>query len=301
MNNRGKPLSKLELLKNRLIYLTTLLDQKTNDTSRLRKDINEAWKTVYEYLGKNKSNILDDDMFLNHHWIMYFKYDREEADTYAKFLLNKHFTHKKILSEEIGFKDIKDYVESISKCIRQWFYIHNPSYSHYSKEIKEWLSKLSRVGYGAFTPLLMSVMVREVEESKLLHLIKAAENFVFLVFTISRRPQITQNSHFYKLANMYHKRIEGCDIDYVIEDIDALIYSDTEEYSWLDLENFETFIDKQFKEKEGFYSWNGIKYLLYEYELELQNKAKGESKVIWEEFNKRKKEETIETYIPTRF
>ncbi|WP_312653006.1 DUF262 domain-containing protein [Aminipila sp.] len=66
MNNRGKPLSKLELLKNRLIYLSTLITEEEDIQNRLRRDINEVWKTVYEYLGKNKDNPLDDDDFL---WI----------------------------------------------------------------------------------------------------------------------------------------------------------------------------------------------------------------------------------------
>ncbi|MFV9691889.1 MAG: DUF262 domain-containing protein [Desulfobacteria bacterium] len=85
MNNRGKPLSNLELLKNRLIYLTTLLDDDKSTRERLRKDVNETWKTIYEYLGKNKENPLDDDDFLRNHWIMYFKYDRKESASYAKF------------------------------------------------------------------------------------------------------------------------------------------------------------------------------------------------------------------------
>jgi uncharacterized protein with ParB-like and HNH nuclease domain len=72
MNNRGKPLSNLELLKNRLIYISTLIDIDEDEKRTLRKNINEAWKTVYEYLGKNKEKIMDDDEFLRNHWIMYF-------------------------------------------------------------------------------------------------------------------------------------------------------------------------------------------------------------------------------------
>ena len=71
MNNRGKSLSHLELLKNRLIYLSTLLHEDDETKGRLRRDINETWKTIYEYLGKNKDNPLDDDTFLFNHWIMY--------------------------------------------------------------------------------------------------------------------------------------------------------------------------------------------------------------------------------------
>ena len=65
-NNRGKKLTNLELLKSRLIYLSTLLG---DDTGKgLRPKINDAWKTIYEYLGKNPDKPLDDDEFLRNHW-----------------------------------------------------------------------------------------------------------------------------------------------------------------------------------------------------------------------------------------
>ena len=110
MNNRGKELSKLELLKNRLIYLSTKLhnvdelgdDEFETKKSMLRKDINEVWKTIYSYLGKNPQNVLDDDRFLMLHWIMYFKYDRSESEAYAKFLLDEHFTIKAVYDEKIA-------------------------------------------------------------------------------------------------------------------------------------------------------------------------------------------------------
>ena len=109
MNNRGKPLSTLELLKNRLIYLSTMLEDK-EIIDRLRNEINEAWKTIYEYLGKNKENKLKDDDFLRDHWIMYFTYDRNESKSYAKYLLNEKFTIKNFLNQSIDFKEIQKYI-----------------------------------------------------------------------------------------------------------------------------------------------------------------------------------------------
>jgi uncharacterized protein with ParB-like and HNH nuclease domain len=103
MNNRGKELSKLELLKNRLIYLTTLYSDQELDASErrsLRDTINDAWKEVYYQLGRNKTRPLNDDEFLKAHWTVYFKYSRQTGRDYIDFLLNKQFTtqrvHKKI-------------------------------------------------------------------------------------------------------------------------------------------------------------------------------------------------------------
>lgn len=53
MNNRGKKLSQLELLKNRLIYLTTLYDGIDVGTkTEMRVQINKCWKKLYSYLGE---------------------------------------------------------------------------------------------------------------------------------------------------------------------------------------------------------------------------------------------------------
>jgi uncharacterized protein with ParB-like and HNH nuclease domain len=97
MNNRGKPLSNLELLKNRLIYLSTLFpNEEDAEKELLRKNINACWKTIYEYLGKNKKRLLPDDVFLKAHWIMYFAYSRRKGDDYIRFLLEQFFTAKNI-------------------------------------------------------------------------------------------------------------------------------------------------------------------------------------------------------------
>lgn len=102
MNNRGKPLSNLELLKNRLIYLTTLYPQaEVDDSTRnvSRSYINSAWGEVYNQLGRNKLAPLSDDEFLRAHWIMYFKYSRKRGDDYIDFLLNNYFSPKAILGD----------------------------------------------------------------------------------------------------------------------------------------------------------------------------------------------------------
>ena len=103
MNNRGKKLTNLELLKNRLIYLTTLYDTDkldAMDKAELRKQINDAWKEVYYQLGRNQNSPLSDDEFLRAHWIMYFQYSRQKGDDYIKFLLNK-FSAKNIFNKQI--------------------------------------------------------------------------------------------------------------------------------------------------------------------------------------------------------
>lgn len=298
MNNRGKDLSHLELLKNRLIYLSTLLHESDDTKSRLRKDINETWKTVYEYLGKNKENPLDDDVFLFNHWIMYYTYDRSQSDVYADFLLKRKFTAKNVLNGLLTINDIKDYIDSLAKCVKKWYYIYNIEQSDYSERIKEQIQKLDRVGMGAFPPMIMAVFTKESREDLIWNFLDACERFNFLVFAISHRSSNTQNSNIYRMTREYY--MGDTDIVTITANIDFLTDGEDENYyrGWFDLERFRNHIKELFlkNEKDGFYSWNGLRYFLYEYELFLQNNAN--TKVRWEDFSKRSKEDTIEHIFP---
>ena len=294
MNNRGKPLSKLELLKNRLIYLTTLLDGEERD--QLRSDINEAWKTIYEHLGKNQYARLKDDDFLNHHWIMYFKFDKSESEAYSKFLLGEKFTVRNVIDKKLTSSDIKNYTDSLQKSVKFWFYLFNPEHSGYSDETKEWFQKLNRLGMGAFPPLFMAAM-NNCREDEILRLLQSAEKFIFLVFMLSQRRANTKSNDFYRLANSFYSGKDGQNINKVIETIDSMTQG---EGGWFDLNKFDLHIKELYEkeDREGYYSWNGLRYFLYEYELHLQDVANDNQKVSWSIFNSRKKEETIEHVYP---
>lgn len=102
MNNRGKKLSNLELLKNRMIYLTTLFpadSYRLDEIAEVRATINDSWKSVYKWLGYNKQNPLNDDDFLKGHWIVYFKYSRQMGDDYIRDLLGERFSPKRVFRE----------------------------------------------------------------------------------------------------------------------------------------------------------------------------------------------------------
>ncbi len=101
MNNRGKRLSYLELLKNRLIYLSTLFDNSEDEKNKVRIDINDTWREIYGYLGKNKNFPLSDDEFLQNHWMIYFGYQTRKIQgnqtiPYYTYLLNKYFIQQNI-------------------------------------------------------------------------------------------------------------------------------------------------------------------------------------------------------------
>jgi len=306
MNNRGKPLTTLELLKNRLIYLTTLFKgYSSEEIFKLRNDINNSWKIIYEYLGKNPEKVIKDDDFLKDHWIMYFTYDRSKANVEKEFLLGDYFTQNRVLlkynekakelldseklkQETVDYSDIENYIKNIKEAVKVYFYILNPEKSPYTNEIKEWLRKLNIIGFRAFKPLIMAVLLKydNLDKDKILEVLQLAELYVFIVFIIAKRRGDTGNSKFFKYANEFHK---NNNIDDLIENINNEIYDEDGNYYWLEnLNNFIDEINNLLKNYEGWYSWKYLKYFLYEYEIYLQKEKFQEAvkKVKWEEINK---------------
>lgn len=156
MNNRGKPLSNLELLKNRLIYVSTLFRVNEADKNRLRRDINECWKKIYHILGKSKERVLLDDEFLVTHFMLYFakgiedlekeRYKRRHVvfgEWQSNYLLNDYFVVQKIFDNSLSIEECFDYIESLSECIDFWGDIKNPLSSKYVDEIKEYIDKIN--------------------------------------------------------------------------------------------------------------------------------------------------------------
>ncbi len=300
MNNRGKKLSNLELLKNRLIYLSTKL--KDDDKRILRRDINESWKTIYEYLGKNKDNILNDDTFLKNHWIMYHDYSRKKGNDYIVDLLEDRYVVKKVIDDTLKIEDIRDYIMSLKKSVVHWYYLFNPSEAIYDTKIKFLLDKLHRLGYGAFLPLLMAIFSRDDEYvlDDIVGLLTIMEKYIFLVFKISQRRSNTGDSEFYGYARQYYLGKTS------INDMIGIYNEEENKFtginwwlaSYFDFSQFENYMKEKFSKRDGYYSWNGLNYFLFEYELSLKGKNY-ENKINWYEYSNRKSDYvSIEHILP---
>jgi hypothetical protein len=296
MNNRGKPLSKLELLKNRLIYLSTLLPEPTKQTDRraLRRNVNDAWKTVFEFLGRQKDEPLDDDDFLRAHWIMYFIYAREQAGQFSTFLLNEHFTTARVGAGELTVGELQRYVTSVQDSVRKWHELHFPNrVAGLGEQVRRGLERLGRLRRGAFEPLMMAAMQQHgLNDAELTEFLTAAERFVFAISRLCQRRSDTGDSEFYRLAGQLFRQ------EKTLADATQSVNESTEHYFSAEKAQSET--RDLFLRGAGFYSWEGLRYFLFEYEQHLKNKAGMEtSKLDWDEFATSKKDHvTIEHIYP---
>lgn len=329
MNNRGKKLSNLELLKNRLIYLTTLYEPhelKEDDRINLRIKIDDAWREVYYQLGRNKNHPLNDDEFLVAHWIMSFPYKRKKGSDYIDFLLNEKFTPKNIFEkveipvnsleefEEVKELDVEDddedeneddnqitsrrvsrlkpkeieqYVNSLKAAAVFWYNSSNPfdSGAELTKAEREWLDRLNRIGISYFRPLVTASFLNdEIDSSQRVKLFKAIERFIFIAFRLKNAFSNYRNSEFYRAARLLKSK--EWNIDGIIESLNnRLAFCFDEDDKIFDYAPFKKYIDKHFQNGGGFYSWNGLRYFLYEYEMSLVKK-RGSQKIDWTPFVK---------------
>lgn len=343
MNNRGKNLSTLELLKNRLIYLSTLFGENQKDgREQLRKDINTAWRRIYQYLGKNEKWILSDDDFLRNHWIMYFPYSRKGGREFKSFLLDSFFVPQRVLvglpttfekagleeasdelsdeyedsdlestdsntllieinSSQLTIAAIKDYVKSLEESAKHWFYIHNPTFSDssLSSPEKQWLERLNRLGFAYFKPLILASFFSSNDNLKRSEFFQEVERYNFLLFRVSMIRSNTGDSRYYGYARMhYGKTLKANERQISIDTIVANMQDAINRYC--DSEKFQKFIKDNFERNwNGFYGWGGLKYFLYEYELQLQIEGSHSQKLIqWDNFTIQKEKSSIEHIYP---
>lgn len=355
INNRGKVLSTLELLKNRLIYLSTLFPEaQKKEKITLRKKITDAWRDIYMYLGKAEDGILPDDNFLKNHWFTYYQYNRKEAKAFKEFLLNKEFHPQRIHSSDIPtinpisgnnqsddyrhdnsenedeeyedngngsdrtsekkkpkrpaltIAEIDEYVENLRQSAEKWFYIHTPDFqnSPFNADENKWLRKLNRLGFACFEPI---ILVSSFIDENRVALFKEIEKYIFLVRLVSHGNANADNAFFYNCARKLNERLiskreKKLTISEIVSEIQQKLKGDRfDPKNRFDPENFIKKID--YSDKEGFYTWKGIHYFLYEYDQHVFESKRHESwqqQIEWKKFVEESKGSSIEHIYPQK-
>lgn len=282
MNNRGKSLSHLELLKNRLIYLSTKLAEEDYEKLKLRNAINECWKTIYHQLGRNKDNPLDDDVFLFNHFILFFGKSVNNGNTinyhrlrrgfgsnYQEYLLEVKFTTKSLFSDDedkLTIEELYKYVSSLKTSVEKWYEISNPQGSSLDVDVIKWLEKINRIDSKESLPLIMVSLQKGTAQPLLVKFLISLERLLFTMLLIRRGFGIDFDSGtFVEWASSLSN--DETTLEKIIHKMDETrdtLISDKRIINQ---------ISDSFKDG-GFYRWRGLKYFMYEYEQELKLQSK---------------------------
>lgn len=295
MNNRGKPLSELEKVKNYVLYVASKID----DSNQLGGDINSTWGRVLERLmagGLGRS--VDEDQLLKTHWLMV--YDPNERKWDASGSIKARFDLRNIVGDEGRqqlYREISAYLKSLEEVAlafrdaerpeRAGAFKGLPGGSERQLEIQLWSERLRRIGVVApFRPLLAAVRIKAPE--RYLEFLRASENFSFLAYRVEGCRPYACRSGFFQLAHsIYAGNVKP---DEALDQIRRWVPA------YCNPATFDRFLELDEKAPRNFYAWPGIRYLLYEWEIERAG-AK-QVKLSWKELHKRQPKTTIEHVLP---
>jgi hypothetical protein len=296
MNNRGKPLSEMEKVKNYLLYVSSKIPMEA--AKRLATDINVAWHRILERLmAANASSSAHEDQMLRAHWLM--AYSHEAKKWRGNDSIKEHFNlktyrerHPELLSA------VREYVARLDDFSVAYCDLIKPgrsdAFSRFNDQpesrrtLQLAATKLGRLEtLVSFLPLFAAVRARHPDDpAACLRFLELGEKYAFRVFRSAQRRANAGQTTLFKLGHeLFHGRIS---LDASLSQIQGLLlhYAPTGEFR------------KTLDEPADWYRRYSLTYFLYEYEAHLAA-ARGEApKLTWEDFSRSDKKKTIEHILP---
>ncbi|MCQ2699049.1 DUF262 domain-containing HNH endonuclease family protein [Helicobacter pylori] len=289
INNRGKDLSTLELLKNRLHFVAHKICN-GQKLETLQKEINDTYTIIYYDLRFFKGDHLDG--FLKHFVAYYYG----ENSKFKERLLNTAFDAHKKYTHNTPFSDEYDKIDELlfylSYSSKVWNFLHTLDEKaitlifNDNKKIEieitpktcillDKMRRLNALSENAFLPLLLSLFtIQLVKKStnkqpyttkELEDLLEYLERFGFLIYGVAGKN--TAKNEWIGLAFQAFRAYRSGEDRITIEYFPTLEKNFFNRHKNSALELLEENIHSK-KNIEKWYKWGkALNYLLYEYEL----------------------------------
>jgi len=295
LNNRGKPLSELEKVKNYLLYLAAKLVVPHG----LAEAVNRAWTNIFQRLMR--AGIMDSDsenQLLRAHWLTI--YDSEKRNWDGSKSIKKRFNlkdyeknHAKLRDDVLRYAKTLDdaavaYCDARHPANADAFSKWNGTPNKLRDQVRKFNEKLRRVNVLApFLPLFIAARLRYPENGDhYLELVKLCEVFAFRVYRLTGHRSNAGQARLFRIGHeLYHGKIE---FDGVLEAIRVLLLH------YCPTSHFQAIFGPPDRD-DPWYRWPGLKYFLYEYEEHLS--AGKDIHLTWETVTKAD-EKTIEHILP---
>ncbi|WQU19829.1 DUF262 domain-containing HNH endonuclease family protein [Helicobacter pylori] len=289
INNRGKDLSTLELLKNRLHFVShKICDEE--DLENLQQEINDTYTRIYHDLRFFKDDHLEG--FLKHFVAYYYG----ENSKFKERLLEMEFNaHRKY--DDANLDDEYDKIDELlfylSYSSKVWNFLHTLDEKAITlifndnkkleieitpkmRTLLDKMRRLNALSENAFLPLLLSLLTiqlavrsgseRHYTTKELEGLLEYLERFGFLIYGVADGKNTAKNE-WIELAFMAFKAYREGEGNITIEDLPPLEKHFFNKQNNSGLELLEEYIHSK-KNTEKWYRWGkALNYLLYEYEL----------------------------------
>lgn len=305
MNNRGKPLTILEKLKNRLLFLNSKL---TNcDNEQLAKIINDCWGLIYNSLGQNETSMLDEDEFLSSHLTLIrtpadYSFSTQDAErkvfemfcsraSQYRLSYTRYQSESSKKEEVVSFDKIKKYAIDLANYVPYWFTVNCPDIKN-TVELE--LYKIQCLNGSKemrlFLAQLLALQKDEPEEFN--RCLKNVEKILFR--NRLPIPSIMDERSFATRARDLH--IGDIKLEELNNELEAILAQTIEcssligGFKWLF-----TYV----RGNVGYHRWNGLKYFLFEFEehIHQQDYSRDFAIISWDKFF----ETSIEHIMPKTY
>ncbi|GHR86626.1 hypothetical protein VN0664_14570 [Helicobacter pylori] len=289
INNRGKDLSTLELLKNRLHFVAHKICE-GKKLEKLQNEINDTYTRIYYDLRHFKDDHLEG--FLKHFVAYYYG----EKGDFKKRLLEMEFNAHKRYTDNTNFNDeyekIDDLLFYLSYSSKVWNFLHTLDEKSITlivddnkklemeitpkmRNLLDKMRRLNALSDNAFLPLLLSLLTiqragksaneQPYTTKELEGLLEHLERFGFLIYGVAGKN--TDKNEWIELAFKAFRAYRYGEENIVIEKLPTLEKSFFNRQGNSALELLEENIHSK-KNTEKWYQWGkALNYLLYEYEL----------------------------------
>lgn len=289
INNRGKDLSTLELLKNRLHFVAHKICE-GKKLEKLQQEINDTYTLIYHDLRQFEDDHLEG--FLKHFVAYYYgeKGDFKKRLLEMEFNAHKRYTDNTNFNEE--YEKIDDLLFYLSYSSKVWNFLHTLDEKSITlivddnkkleieitpnmRGLLEKMRRLNALSENAFLPLLLSLLTiqragksaneQPYTTKELEGLLEHLERFGFLIYGVAGKN--TAKNEWIELAfkAIQAYRFWGDKIS--IEELPTLEKNFFNRQGNSALELLEESIHSK-KNTEKWYQWGkALNYLLYEYEL----------------------------------
>jgi len=291
LNDRGKPLTELEKVKNYLLFLAARLPE--GQRQALAQTINDAWSSIYRLLLEVAAvSSAGEDQFLRAHWLAAVdpvtKRWRGTTSVKERFNRERYRDHDALLVEEV-----EAYVASLQPAATAFADSLRPDVSAFASfgpvaaSARGVHAQLLRAGTVAvFQPVMIALRHALPRNGRAyVDNLDLCLRFAVRTYLIGGYRADAGQTRLYRLAHeVFHGRRDADDLGEGLRQLVAEYASDD-------------YVRAQMLEMESnWYRWGGLRYFLYEYELSLMKGGRPDTAYSY--FEATRREKTIEHILP---
>lgn len=264
INNRGKPLSELEKIKNYLIYFS-----EKNQKRDIKKKVEVSWPEILSNLNKiDYTSNEREDQFLRNCWIVFW--DTHKSRSYYVYdNLKQYWPPDGRINDNTKFiMEFIDFLQNASV-----YYVRYLKRERVTDpDEKSWLERIScHPADASITPLILAISHRvkcQDDRSTLFELLEKM-NFRYYATGIAGRADTGQGHLFWlahKFFNDFNNEAEGeiINVTWLKDELRRFIDSHANDKKFIE------YLTLDEDESGDYYDWGGLKYFLASYEQELQ-------------------------------